>query len=810
MDVDNPIKDIKDCQTVEDIEASLTALRQDSAAVTRSLQSLVSETNPRLVHDLQRLDILRAQLSSHHNSTRALTAMLSDASAVASRLSRHVRQLDKEQSRVAAATKHVEMTQDLRSNIQNIYEAADVREWETVANSIHRIDQLPAEVINGEFTELMVPSEQYPDSPKETLANARQSFGALFLREFESAAKDKDVEKLTRFFKLFPLIGKEKEGLDSYAKFVCTLVADQSRAIMSNRVEGPLFFGMAMSRLFENIAAIVNQHSPIVERYYGKGKMNRVMERIQLEADAQGGIIIDSYMDDRNVGRKLADIKSYAFGFLVQSFLPSGMGLARTMSPSNGNPTGREDEGVNVQEVDKLLSENALMLSRWSLYCKFMAVKWKLHQADVPETTELAVDTVETSRPILAHERASSNSDSPGGARRLRSNTASSQAIVPVLVAPKPAKDTLVLPSVIQGSKLYYKINDRLAPAFETMATFFFRRSVEKAFQLDETPRLKNLPPEPSPQSPIITSAVDDVMYVLNAILERAISTGQVRLIKNVCANVRRVLESDFIGMVQRKMRDETYPKPTTTGGLPPDNKVDGFLVLMNNLSVGTEYVDRLVQTLLRDAVETDQNGAIPFEKDVEAVAEALRGLATSFDARVGQLLADSFQVIFVQVVKPRLRIILTESFKDANYLPQPDDGADGPAGGQQSDLLRVRFVMGWDSVMRPLKRILTERNYGKLLQTTAEVLSDLLEKRVWSLSGRVNELGAIQLERDIAGIISYVSQGKWYSLREKFTRAAQLVMAIGMDDPDLESAGIDWALTAEERRRAAVIRVDE
>ena len=111
--------------------------------------------------------------------------------------------------------------------------------------------------------------------------------------------------------------------------------------------------------------------------------MTRVVERLQVEADVQGGIILESWGDDRHVDRKLADIKSYAFTFLVQSFLPAlrAVGTPRANSPANRDGTPQrtsEDEGVDMKEIDGLLNEMAIMLGRWSLYCRFLTDKCKV------------------------------------------------------------------------------------------------------------------------------------------------------------------------------------------------------------------------------------------------------------------------------------------------------------------------------------------------------------------------------------------------------------------------------------------------
>ena len=139
-----------------------------------------------------------------------------------------------------------------------------------------------------------------------TLENAAESLCALFLREFEKAAANSDGEKVTRFFKLFPLIGRAQVGLDVYGKYVCGGVSTRARAGLANKpAQDDFFYANAMTRLFEHIATIVEQHGTLVDRHYGKGKMVKVIERLQVEADTQGGIVIDAFMDDRGMDRKV-------------------------------------------------------------------------------------------------------------------------------------------------------------------------------------------------------------------------------------------------------------------------------------------------------------------------------------------------------------------------------------------------------------------------------------------------------------------------------------------------------------------------
>jgi COG4 transport protein, middle alpha-helical bundle len=66
-----------------------------------------------------------------------------------------------------------------------------------------------------------------------------------------------------------------------------------------------MFFAGTVTGLFENIARIVETHTAIVDKFYGTGKMVRVIQRLQGECDRQGGIILDSLWDERNVQRKV-------------------------------------------------------------------------------------------------------------------------------------------------------------------------------------------------------------------------------------------------------------------------------------------------------------------------------------------------------------------------------------------------------------------------------------------------------------------------------------------------------------------------
>lgn len=373
-------------------------------------------------------------------------------------------------------------------------------------------------------------------------------------------------------------------------------------------------------------------------------------------------------------------------------------------------------------------------------------------------------------------------------------------------------------------SNLYRKVSGKLTNPYNIMTTFFFRRSVEKAFQLDEYPSglSLSLSRHIEGNAPYIISAVDDVMYIMNAVVQKSISTSQRDVIASVIPTIARVLENDFVGMIQRKMRDESYPKAIVQGGFPPEDKIIQFIVLINSLDMANEYLARIIGGRL-GVTENEANGSVqdgplkssfPFERDVTFVANALHIAETAFITKTTELLNEGLQVLFAQVVRPRLRPVLTDTFRDTDYMLTEDDLIEMAQQNDEDedefyDQVPRRFEHGWDQLMKPIARLMTPGTFSSLLDITARYLSKVLEKRILAFSGRANAFGAIRIERDFTGIVNTVSRGD-YGIREVFAKVTQLLMVANMEDEEWEELiimdgddGIEWVLTDEERRRA-------
>ena len=178
--------------------------------------------------------------------------------------------------------------------------------------------------------------------------------------------------------------------------------------------------------------------------------------------------------------------------------------------------------------------------------------------------------------------------------------------------APEPT-----IPQFITTAPLSDKIT-KIRVAFESLETFFFRRSVEKAFQLDE-PSTHTGPPA--------TSVVDDVMFVLKKVLDRAMGTGDIDLVRTICANTRRILDLDFAGVIKRRTTLDSQRNLAGSGTKAEDSgrreRIRTFVAGLNNLDIARDSITQLTTRYIDDNL----GSIFPFDDQVETATTALTNI---------------------------------------------------------------------------------------------------------------------------------------------------------------------------------------
>lgn len=139
-----------------------------------------------------------------------------------------VQKLDNEVSRVKESAERVSEVLELKLALSNLREAIPKNDWEVATRCCRRAMDLREDVITGPFAARVIPSSDDPHPPPQALDELRNTLLETFKERFKDAAEKKDEQNTSRFFKLFPMIGAEEQGLEVYGDFVVGLVKGRS------------------------------------------------------------------------------------------------------------------------------------------------------------------------------------------------------------------------------------------------------------------------------------------------------------------------------------------------------------------------------------------------------------------------------------------------------------------------------------------------------------------------------------------------------------------------------------------------------
>ncbi|EEB06044.1 hypothetical protein SJAG_01071 [Schizosaccharomyces japonicus yFS275] len=354
-------------QSSKDIDTVFEALKTKAENADHALASKVNEVK-HLLEKQQSLQSILSRITRVVQDATELEVAFTETKDVDHRLIERIQQIDLEQNRAKECLLYVRQIKDFKRCLRDLGVAMERQHWEQAADCIHQANSTSSAIINSEFAKISVPSTEQPLVPVETLRQATDSLYTLFLREFQRAAREQDQRKITRFFKLFPLIGKDKEGVDAYWHIFGGLIAAKARATMDQPVSHVLFFSQAFAGLLEHVSTIINNHLPLVHRYYKAENAIDVIGKLQSDCDHQGTLIINTMLEERKTLQLIAQIRSYTY----QSLKARLQGRVIPIEQ-------REAEAVPLLTLHPVLNEHGSIFSRWNAYKQFISqLVWQL------------------------------------------------------------------------------------------------------------------------------------------------------------------------------------------------------------------------------------------------------------------------------------------------------------------------------------------------------------------------------------------------------------------------------------------------
>lgn len=809
--------------TTTDLLRLVEEIDNSTHDVDSQLARFVEVAAKKHTQEISAIELSRAKLSGAISNSNDLTTVFTSANDLGHSLTSKIRALDQEIGNVHATLSFVSDVQQLKNNIKQTHYAIETKNWELAAQCIHTINhKLSASLVNGKFASAVIPSTEVPELPAPTIAKWTTQLTEEFQRSFDDAAKRKSVAEITKYFQLFPLIDQEEVGLNCYSKFICSIITDTSRNLINSASQGEKkqgVFASVTTSLFESVSMMLSQHTPMVNKYYGEtypGAIVYVATKIQREIDSQIGLIADTFYDVNRVDKVLQDIKLHNFTALSKRF-------SEHYQPEMDGTEVLDTDLVSIVEIGDLIHEMASILHHWSLYCKFVVVKYFAHELE---------------------------------------NEAG-----------------LELPALLVNSHFNKKIHSKYLPAFEALYTFYFRRSFEKAIAIEELPSLEPFlvasRVSKSPELAPVSSVVEDVTLVFNNTIRNVLESAQPATVKKFVTECFKVIQNDLLsGFIQKSLNDNQprynstlsltagtntvlsgtasptisrngTPAPESVGGFfkgassalgnvvgtgsamvsgtganstPNNPKLTNFVIYLNTVATGQEFIEQIIQNLTKRNPAFLKNN-FPFGIDEEKILHIINAeLLEPFVNNTNNLIKNALLSFFNQSMKNKVATLIHEAFPEAietNYVIYSSAVLNDPT-------TILRFKQTWDGIISPYRQTLHKTLvYDKLLRLLVVNIASMIERKLMLVlkKFKINELGALKLDKDVSYIINEVCEDD-YELREKFVRLTQLVLLVGMDNEEYElssythgddgdeNVGINWVLTPLERKQIRRFRI--
>ncbi|GAA5821216.1 hypothetical protein JCM11251_004517 [Rhodosporidiobolus azoricus] len=763
--------------TRQDIERHLVALTAQESTLDARLTQLIS-SRTRLTSQLRTLDSLREVVGGIQAEAEHMAREIGAVAQTAERVGAKVRGLDEEQSRVKECIDMVQAVQDLKTAIASLDIAMQKQDWEAATRCVQRARAIDPEIVSSGFAEAVVPTSDLPSTPTATLAQLRASLLETFLTAFRAAAQSNDTNNINRFFKLFPMIEEEDKGLEVYAEWVAGIVRAKTGQL-STKSQSPTHFSSLLTTLFEAIALILSQHQPVVEKYYGDGKMLSVAGSLMTETDTLGLRVLANWEEERRIRKRVAEIRAVRFaGADVLSKKSTGQGRAGA-SPLLGQGgfentpglAGQDGQEIDPRETDAILTELTMMSGRWELLRRFMYGTLADDESESPPTAVPAIAPPSTAA-TATHD---------------------------VESTPRPPDqlENEASLTIVEESQLGKAISKQLKEVYMSMELWYLRSAIERAHQVDE-PDLSS--------TPFLSSSLDDIFFIFKKTLQRLVSTAQVDNLVSTNKELRAVLDRDVAEIWRARMEGAFKDlQAGSSGGASALVGVGGmggmaanlggrareeererkekearntYIVYLNNLDTAASYTSRLLAEVLSS--ETLPSSFF-LDSELERARSSLSLLRNS-EEKFRSVLKSGLDHLFNQLVRPKLRPLLSEVYKDLSYKLDED----GYADAEYRDDVRKRFVKSWEALLSGYRDSFTESNFNLFFATAVNVLVRPWESMIRGM--KFTELGALRLDRDIRSILSFLSAQASFasgSLRESFSRLQQIATLLTLDSPE-------------------------
>ncbi|XP_045470941.1 conserved oligomeric Golgi complex subunit 4 isoform X1 [Harmonia axyridis] len=354
-----PEKDISFEEMQEDIRAQLDKLRTEEVALNEEMNIIMNQA-PFVDEKIRNLKKLLPSLKIIKNEAMDLVETIKDISESSEKISGKIRSLDEARNRVDECQNRVCDLIDLEICSQGVQAAILDSDYEKGAAHVHRFLSMDQSLLKKTATDV----ENVSNTLKSvrTLQDATSQLRALVEHKFNEAVRNEDLVSIERFFKIFPLLGMYETGITEFCTYLRGKVSITAEKNLKTAITTPLsdkrhpvIFADTLTLLFEGLAKVIDVHQPLLETYYGPGRLYNAVNILQKECDIQVKRIFNEWLKYRQINKK--------------------MQLITETSKMGPNSSFSKLERIDPKDLDILIGEITLMHYRSELYIRFIQRK---------------------------------------------------------------------------------------------------------------------------------------------------------------------------------------------------------------------------------------------------------------------------------------------------------------------------------------------------------------------------------------------------------------------------------------------------
>ncbi|KAE9013941.1 hypothetical protein PR002_g14372 [Phytophthora rubi] len=814
------------------------SLREDSLAFAKAPAAPEKAAAQRALRSLRQLTpevtVLCAQ-------TGAVVERVANANDVAEKMTREVRRLDVIQSRLGVALEQSAQLLTLRNALAGIRRAMQQQRYPEAATFLQTLknieEQMPLDVAD----KLRV----------DTIEN---DLKGVIEGAFDEGLRASDNRKVQTYAPLFKAVGRdyEEHGLVMLLEHVQKTLEESLKRDRDPRVG--VFSTQELithlAEVFNQVAQEAQQHTGLIaqcfERVHGP---NRFVAKLYTLGEQSAVAVLNAYMMQRKFHDRIANGELPGSPISTAPLSPSNRsGSNRGMQSAPGSP---RDDGVAV--MNEQLNEMALVIQHTQTYERFMR-----------------------SRVVLEDEEGDGESDNEAtgtGKGDTSGHGNERNAVLPPIQESELGKTVQEL----AGFYCFFEnalLNQAARKAFQWEELHFSSgdgSSGDIAMGgADGDDGLVCFP---------ISSAIDEVFYVARNSGLRALATGHVDCAAGVLNMINTVLR-DVVGDTMRsrirhmitsakldssasgdaasilaassaQLRDQMqqqFAKLSKTvgpvggvnageavGQTPEQRKEHAPDVVLNSLEVTSGYIAQLKGEFEHELPEA-------FPEVPQHIMTCLNALEDA-SAELKQLLLASRKKL-LKLLEPKIASYLNSLLSpsssassaasalaaSANALSSSGSSSSRRSGVQYelteamftfneaNDPFAHAFVRGLRSLLAAFRGNLSRSNYRAIVQGVAVCSATQLDSWFLSRATRVNQLGALQFDKDVRVISTFLSSegGAGDEVREAFAALTQLSEVLNVDTPqDLQDVygrrrrGVAWTLPAARVKEVLSRRVE-